>query len=91
MINKSVKKIEAKLSDYISKSCIYKIVKRYTKIKSKINYILHDYYKNKLYRTLKWFSFINRQKSESKMINKFKKIFGSPKKAIVCIGDKNNK
>jgi len=85
--NKTIKEIETKLSDYDKKSCIYKNVKAYIKNKNKINETLKEYYKKELYRKLKWYGFINRQKSEQKMINNFKKIFGNQKETIIAIGD----
>jgi len=49
------------------------------------------YYKKDLYRKLRWFSFINHQKTEDKMINNFKNKFGNPNKTIVCFGDYEQK
>jgi len=85
--NKVIKKLENELTKYSSKTCKYKNVKKYIEAKNRINKILYNFYKKNLFRKLKWFSFINRQKSEAKMIKIFKKIFGSPEKVIVCIGN----
>ena len=85
--NETVKEIETKLSDYNSKSCIYNDVKEYIKAKNKTNSLLLNYYTKKLYRKFKWFGFINRQRSEANMLERFKKLFGNPDKTIVCIGD----
>ena len=85
--NKSVKKYESELSKYDSKSCKLKNVKKYIKNKNRINYILQEYYEKDMYRKLKWYGYINRQKSENRMINNFKRIFGSPEEVLVCFGD----
>ena len=85
--NKTIKQIETKLSNYDKKSCIYKNVKAYIKNKNNINEILKEYYKKEIYRKLKWYRFINRQKSERKMINNFKNIFGDPQETIIAIGN----
>ena len=89
-VNKSVKEIETELSLYNSKSCLLNNVKEYIKTKNTTNNILYNYYAKKLYRKLKWNSFINRQKSESEMLNNFKQIFGNGNKSIICIGDYDN-
>lgn len=85
--NKTIKETETNLSKYNKKSCIYKNVKSYIKNKNKINNRLKEYYQKELYRKIKWYGFINRQKSEQKMINNFKKIFGNPNETIIAIGD----
>ena len=53
--------------------------------------MLSEYYEKKLFRKFKWNSYINKQKSESKMINNFKRIFGEPENVLVCIGDFDQK
>jgi len=40
-----------------------------------------------VYRKLKWNRFINKQKSESKMIKNFENSFGNVKNTIVIVGD----
>ena len=82
-----MKELENLLSSVNSKSCNYENTKEYMKIKNIVNFNLMSYYQKKLYRKLKWNSYINRQKSESNMINKFKQIFGKPEKTVVFFGD----
>ena len=84
---KTVKEIETELSECNFKSCIYENVKSDIKKKNKINNILRSYYSEELYRKLKFNGYRNRQKSESKMINNFKRIFGGPKEVLVYMGD----
>jgi len=55
-----------------------------------ISQIIYNVYKNKLMRLLKWYTFINTQRSESKLLMNFKKKFGTPEETIVCIGDWGN-
>jgi len=85
--HKTVKELETIISHVNSKSCNYENTKEYIKIKNIINLSLENYYEKELYRKLKWYSFINRQKSEARMINKFKEIFGEPTKTVVFFGD----
>jgi len=49
--------------------------------------MLHEYYEKYLFRKLKWFGIINKQRSESKMIDNFKKKFGEPSDTLICYGD----
>lgn len=44
-------------------------------------------YQLPLFRKLKWFGIINKQKSEAKMIKNFREKFGAPDNVLVCIGD----
>jgi hypothetical protein len=83
----TVKKYESLLSNYNSSSCIWSNVVKYMNIKNYVNYCLQSYYEKELYRKLNWYSFINKQKSESNMINKFKKKYGSPKNTVILMGD----
>lgn len=89
--DKTIKELETELSKFDAKSCSYENVKQFIKCKNKINNLLEEYYKKDLYRKLRWFSFINRQKTEDKMINNFKNKFGNPNKTIVCFGDYEQK
>ena len=89
--NLTVKKYEEKLSKFDSKSCKYENAKKYIKKKNKINNKLFSYYEKELYRKLKWFGYINRQKTESRMINNFRKVFGSPENVVIGFGDWDQK
>ena len=55
--------------------------------KNKLNNQLEEYYRNPLFRKLKSNSFINTQKSESKMIKNFSKKFGNSKETVFILGD----
>ena len=88
--DKTVKELETELSKVNGKSCIYSNVKEYIKHKNRINAKLLSYYSENPYRKLKWYSFINRQRTDANMIEAFKEVFGSPKNTLVCIGDYDN-
>ncbi len=88
---KSIKEIESYLSKIDSKSNDYFTTQMYIILKSKINNILEKHYQNNLYRKLKWNSFINKQRSDSKMIRNFQRKFGSPNNTLICIGDWSQK
>jgi hypothetical protein len=59
----------------------------YIQHKNQINSKLLQFYEVFEHRRLKWYGYINRQKSEARFLNRFKQIFGSPDQAIIGIGD----
>ena len=61
--------------------------KRYCRKKNEINSILLSFYERRLFRKLKLNGYLNRKRSEQRMINQFKKKFGNEKETIVCFGD----
>ena len=85
--NKTVKEWEAILSSHNSKTCNFETFKEYCLEKNKLNNQLEEYYRNPLFRKLKSNSFINTQKSESKMIKNFSKKFGNSKETVFILGD----
>lgn len=87
---KSVKELETEISKYNSKSVNYRKFLKYCKKKNEINRLLFKHYSNKVFRKLKLNTYINTQKSESKMINNFKKKFGEQKNIVIIIGDYDN-
>lgn len=86
-----ITQIESQLSNFNSKTCNYSAFKDYIREKNRINSILQPYYEKKLYRQLKWYSYINKQRTESRMINNFERIFGNSDKTIIYIGDFSQK
>ena len=59
----------------------------YIKMKNEVNGKVYTHYRKELYRKLKWYGFINIQRSEDVMMNNFVKKFGKADKTIICIGD----
>ena len=88
---KSAKELEVELSNYNSKTCWMGPFMAYIRIKNKLNHLLHDHYKKPIFRKLKWNSYTNTQRSESKMVNKFKEKFGPPETTVIITGDYDNK
>jgi len=84
--NKSIDKIEAKLSKYSSKTTNYDKFIKYAR--KKIRYRLQlnkiNCY-NEYVKKLKWFSYINKKRHEDNLLNKIEKIYG--KNAKFIIGD----
>jgi hypothetical protein len=58
-------------------------------MKNRVNaFGLQEYYEKELYRKLKWYSYINKQRSEANMVNDFKKKFNCiPERTHLLIGD----
>ena len=81
----NISKIENKLSEYSSKTCKIKEFKNFIKYKNMINEKLFDKYNNEVFRKYKWYGFLNRRKTETKIIREIKKIFG--RDTIVLHGD----
>jgi hypothetical protein len=51
--------------------------KKYIKMKHEVNDKVKDIYKDPLFRQYKWYGYINKQKSEAKMLNDIGKKFGN--------------
>jgi len=83
----TVDEIENGLSKYDSKSVNFEKIKNYIREKNKVNNLLCEYYKGEIFRNQKWHSYVNRQKSEANMINRFKDKFGSSDEVVILIGD----
>jgi hypothetical protein len=81
----SIKEWETKISKEIKNTIDFNEFKNYLKVKLPLYYKLQEYYHDPLRRKLRWNTYINTQKSESKMINNFKTIYGSD--SIIAIGD----
>lgn len=84
---KTVKEIECLLSGLNSSSCIWSKAIKYIKLKNETNHSLLSYYEKEIHRELNWYSFINKQKSDADMINRFKNKFGDGNKNVILIGD----
>lgn len=84
---KTVIEWETELSKFNRKTLYIKEFKKYIKKKNEINNKLCEFYKKYIFRKLKLNGYMNRLKSEQKMISRFKIIFGEPKETIVFFGD----
>jgi len=82
---------EDNLSKENSKSLNFNDYKRYFDKKMKYIDIAKEFYGDAVFRRLSYQTYINKRKSESKMINNFKKLYGGPDKVVIAIGDWNQK
>ena len=81
----NISKIENKLSVYNSKTCNYKKFKKFIKDKNRLNKNLEKKYQQEIFRKYNWYSYINKKKTENKIINKIKDKFG--KEVTLVMGD----
>ena len=84
---KTVESHEKELTKLNSKTTDFEQFKTYIKEKTRINSILHDHYSQNMYRQLIWNTYNNTKRSEDVMMNRFEKIYGSPDKCIIILGD----
>ena len=89
--NRTVEAIESSLSVHNSKTCNFDDFSSYLRTKVNMNRLLYNYYGADIFRKLKMNIYINTQKSESKMIANFTKIFGSTKNVLIVFGDYDTK
>lgn len=79
---------EKKLSEYSNKTCDFEKFKKYMAIKCNVDLKIKGLYEKEFIRKLKLRTHINKLRSESKLVNNIKKIFGSDKrKIIIMYGD----
>ena len=80
-----ISKVENELTKYNSKTCNLDKFKEFIKNKNKINSMLFDKYNREIFRKYKWYGYLNRKHTETKMIKEIKNTFG--KNSIILFGD----
>ena len=88
---KTIIEWETELSKLNRKSLNITKFKEYIQKKSEINGMLFSFYEKYIFRKLRLQSYRNTKRSEQKMLNNFKRIFGNEKVVIVCFGDYEQK
>lgn len=81
--------VEQQLNTVNAKSCDWDTFGTYIRLKNQVNHQLFEAYQAYCFRKYKWFAFINRQKAETKLVQKIKKTFGND--AIMVMGDWSDK
>ena len=84
---KTITEYETELSKFNKKTLKMTEFKKYLKKKNEINNKLFTFYEKSIFRKLKLNGYVNRKRNEQKMLNKFRKIFGTPDKVIIVAGD----
>jgi hypothetical protein len=80
-----ISKIENELTKYNSKTCNFDKFKEFIKNKNKINSMLFEKYNKEIFRKYKWYGYLNRKHTETRMIREIKNTFG--KDSIILFGD----
>ena len=75
--------IENKLNEFNSKTCNVSKFKKYIKNKNKINEELFSKYEAKIFRRYKWYSYINKKRSDDKLLTRIEKTYGKATKIII--------
>lgn len=88
---RSVFEYEDTLSKYNRKTLDMEKFKDYIVVKNEINEKLKIFYNRYIFRKLKLNIYLNTKRSEQRMINNFKKIYGSPEKVVIAAGDYEQK
>lgn len=88
---KTITEYETELSIFNRKSLDIEEYKKYLYVKNSMNYHLTKFYKRDIFRKLKLNGYMNRKRSEQRMINNFKKKFGNNNNVIIAIGDYEQK
>lgn len=84
-IANNITELEMQLNGFNGKSCIPNTFMAYVKKKTELSVELLNKYSVKLFRQLKWYFYINKQRSEAKLVNKLKKTYGED--SIIVCGD----
>ena len=84
---KSVEEWQTELSKHNKKTLDFDKFSAYIKAKNEVTQKISDFYRQRIFRQLKWYGFINRQKTERSMIRRFGSIYGPPSETDIYIGD----
>jgi len=83
----TVSDLQNLMSFFSSKRCVLNEFLKYVKCRNLVDVVVRDIYRQEIFRKLRFNSYTNTQKSESKMVNNFKEKMGDPKTTIVICGD----
>jgi hypothetical protein len=83
----TVQDYETELSQFNKKTLDIDYYKLYIEAKCVVNNILYPFYSKYIYRKLKLNGYMNRMRSEQRLMNNFQKIFGPPEEVIIAAGD----
>lgn len=83
----NIQKIENFLALHNSKTSDLNKFYEYVWYKNLANVQLRKHYEKKVFRQMKFYTYMNMQKSEDKMLNNFEKKFGKPDETYVVLGN----
>ena len=69
------------------KSMTYAKYMRFLAIKAEYVGFLLPFYQQKVFRIQRWHRHMETKRSESRLVQKFRTMYGGPERVIVCFGD----
>jgi len=78
-----ITEIEKELNNYNSKTCNIDKFKEYIDVKIKINELVIPLYQSLKFRKYKWYSYINKKRTQDNIINKIKNKYSKDHKIII--------
>ena len=88
----TAEKVHESLKVFNTKTVDFNHFNNYLTAKNKTRKTMLNHYRQPKYRRFKWNGYINRQRSEDKLVDKIIKVFGKPdKKLLICFGDYSKK
>jgi transposase len=84
---KSVEEWQTTLSVFNKKTLNFDAFSDYVRANNEVSQKVSNFYQQKIFRKLKWNGYINRQKTEGRMIRRFRSIYGAPTTTDIYIGD----
>lgn len=77
--------VEKQLSEVSGKSCDFETFRKYVEVKNKVNGELEDIYARRIFRKFKWYSYVNRERYFTDLVNRLKATYGT--KRPIFYGD----
>jgi hypothetical protein len=89
--NKEIQILENKLINITVKTCDNKTLLKNIKERYNDELKIKEYYRKEIFRKMKFWNYINTQRSERNLVNNINKIYGKTKEVMLIYGDWNGK
>lgn len=86
-----ITEIENELKEYTLKTCMFEKFKENIKKKEQLNEKLKDFYKQEIFRKINYRAYIDKLRTESKLVNNIKSKFKEKKEIALIYGDWSRK
>lgn len=83
----TVMELEGYLRDFSSKTTDIVLFGQYVTAKNLVDHYVLRTYKERIFRRLRWYAFIGRQRSETGLVRRFHDLFGAPDEVVIGWGD----
>lgn len=85
--NRTAKQWESTLCSFSPKTSSYEKFLAYVVQKNLVSSKILKVYQDPLFRKMKWWTYVNRRRSEDRNIHRFKEMYGGPESTIIAWGD----